>query len=71
MDCWYYSPYPEEFCSETSKLFLCEYCLKYMRKRKTLLRHKGKCPLRHPPVGLYKLNSVDPYQLLGVPVPSL
>ena len=26
-----------------------QYCLKYARKRKTLLRHKGKCPMRHPP----------------------
>ena len=48
MDCWYYSPYPEEVSGE-GKLYLCEFCLKYMRKRKTLLRHKGKCPLRHPP----------------------
>ena len=48
MDCWYYSPFPEEF-SAGSKMYACEYCLKYMRKRKTLLKHKGKCPLRHPP----------------------
>ena len=48
MDCWYYSPFPEEF-SAGSKMYACEYCLKYARKRKTLLRHKGKCPMRHPP----------------------
>lgn len=39
IDTWYFSPYPEEF-SKCSKLFLCEFCLKYMKKKKTLLRHK-------------------------------
>lgn len=39
IDTWYFSPYPEEF-SNTSKLYLCEFCLKYMKKRKTLCRHK-------------------------------
>ena len=43
MDCWYYSPFPEEF-SAGSKMYACEYCLKYARKRKTLLRHKGEVP---------------------------
>ena len=42
METWYYSPYPEEF-SKCNKLFLCEFCLKYFRKSKTLERHKGKC----------------------------
>jgi hypothetical protein len=27
IDCWYYSPYPEEF-SDTKKLFVCEQCFK-------------------------------------------
>eukprot|EP00960_Hanusia_phi_P065718 766195-Hanusia_phi.AAC.5 len=64
MDTWYYSPYPEEF-SKCSKLYLCEFCLKYFRKAKyeklterlafdtyrcrTLDRHKAKCEWRHPP----------------------
>ena len=39
IDTWYFSPYPEEF-SAYSKLYLCEFCLKYMTKKKTLLRHK-------------------------------
>lgn len=45
---WYFSPYPEEFCGE-ERLYVCEYCLKYMKKRKTLDRHKRKCELRAPP----------------------
>ena len=48
MDTWYYSPYPEPYAS-SHKLYLCEYCLKYFNKKKTLLRHAAKCDLRHPP----------------------
>ncbi|KAH3767691.1 HAM group protein [Pelomyxa schiedti] len=48
IDTWYFSPYPEEF-AKCEKLYLCEFCLKYMKKRKTLQRHKQKCDLRHPP----------------------
>jgi len=48
IDTWYFSPYPEEF-AKCDKLFICEFCLKYMKKKKTLERHKTKCELRHPP----------------------
>ena len=48
IDTWYYSPYPEPFASQ-HKLFLCEFCLKYFKKRKTLLRHLAKCEPAHPP----------------------
>jgi histone acetyltransferase MYST1 len=39
IDTWYFSPYPEEF-AKCDKLFICEFCLKYMKKKKTLNRHK-------------------------------
>lgn len=45
MDTWYFSPYPEPFCN-VHKLHLCEFCLKYMRKRRTMLQHLAKCPYR-------------------------
>ena len=48
MDTWYYAPYPEEYAHEHT-LLMCGFCLKYMRKRKTLLDHKLRCPHRHPP----------------------
>jgi len=48
IDTWYYSPYPEPFASE-KKLYICEYTLKYFKKKKTLVRHLAKTPLRHPP----------------------
>ena len=34
---------------ECDKLFVCERCLKYVRKRSTLARHEAKCEARHPP----------------------
>jgi histone acetyltransferase MYST1 len=48
MDTWYYSPYPPEYAAEHT-LLMCEFCLKYMRKRKTLLAHKLRCGARAPP----------------------
>ena len=47
IDAWYYSPFPEEYCQE--KLYVCEYCLKYMRHRKTLARHCESCGWTSPP----------------------
>ena len=38
MDTWYHSPFPPEYDS-ASKLFFCEFCLKYMRKASTLRGH--------------------------------
>ena len=37
--CRYYSPYPDPYAAE-SKLLICEFCLKYMRKKKAMERHK-------------------------------
>eukprot|EP00775_Hariotina_reticulata_P009724 gene9727-9883_t len=48
MDTWYYSPYPEPYAS-CHKLYICEYSLKYFRKKATLLRHLAKLDARHPP----------------------
>ena len=51
---WYSSPYPQEY-ARLPKLFLCEFCLKYMKSRSILDRHINKCPWRHPPgVEIYR-----------------
>ncbi|XP_044728430.1 histone acetyltransferase KAT8 [Chrysoperla carnea] len=47
IDTWYFSPYPEEY-GRQSKLWLCEYCLKYMRLEKTYRYHMSECTLRQP-----------------------
>eukprot|EP00983_Pelagomonas_calceolata_P052618 1142918-Pelagomonas_calceolata.AAC.2 len=53
MDSWYYSPYPEPYASQ-HKLYICEFTLKYFRKKKTLIRHLAKLEVRHPPGELSK-----------------
>lgn len=35
---WYSSPYPEEY-ARLPKIYLCEYCLKYMKTATILRRH--------------------------------
>jgi len=61
----YYSPYPEEF-SKCASLFVCEFCLKYMKKPKTLDRHKLKCELRHPPGDeIYRWKNISVFEVDG------
>lgn len=48
LDTWYYSPFPDEYAT-AHKLFFCEYCLKYMHSKKTLVKHMHKCEVRKPP----------------------
>ncbi|KAL2650872.1 hypothetical protein R1flu_019000 [Riccia fluitans] len=48
IDTWYFSPYPEEYAN-AHKLYICEFCLKYMKKKKSIQRHKMTCELKHPP----------------------
>merc|ERR1711991_536884 len=65
VDTWYFSPYPEEF-AKCDKLYVCEYCLKYMKKRKTLARHKLKCELRHPPGNeIYRNGTLSVFEVDG------
>ena len=64
VDTWYFSPYPEEYWGD--KMYLCEFTLKYMRKRKTLLRHKQKCKLRHPPGNeIYREGALSVFEVDG------
>jgi len=65
IDTWYFSPYPEEFAN-CKKLYLCEFCLKYMKKKKTLQRHKLKCDLMHPPGNeIYRLDTLSVFEVDG------
>ena len=47
VDTWYFSPFPEEYAQHT--LYICEFTLKYMRKRKAYERHKLTQKARMPP----------------------
>lgn len=48
MEVWYQSPYPDEY-TRVPKLYICEFCLKYMKSRTIFNRHLLKCIWRHPP----------------------
>ncbi|KAL1920124.1 uncharacterized protein VTP21DRAFT_1270 [Calcarisporiella thermophila] len=45
---WYYSPYPDEY-GEVSRLYICEFCLKYMKTQETYANHLVRCEFKHPP----------------------
>lgn len=38
LDTWYHSPYPEEY-ARLGRLYICEFCLKYMKSQTILRRH--------------------------------
>eukprot|EP00096_Caligus_rogercresseyi_P013964 TRINITY_DN6526_c0_g1_i1.p1 TRINITY_DN6526_c0_g1~~TRINITY_DN6526_c0_g1_i1.p1 ORF type:complete len:428 (-),score=133.27 TRINITY_DN6526_c0_g1_i1:441-1724(-) len=48
IDTWYFSPYPEEY-GKQPKLWVCQYCLKYMKFEKTYRYHGTQCTCRQPP----------------------
>ena len=48
IDAWYFSPYPDDY-GKVSRLWVCEYCLKYMKYESTFRRHLGECVWRQPP----------------------
>lgn len=48
------------------KLFLCEFCLKYMKSRIILRRHMAKCTWFHPPANeIYKNGDLSVYEVDG------
>ncbi|CAM9192401.1 unnamed protein product [Discosporangium mesarthrocarpum] len=51
VETWYFSPYPDDYSKldKAGTLYVCEFCLKYMRKPGTLERHRHKCTFQHPP----------------------
>ncbi|XP_014351243.1 histone acetyltransferase KAT6B isoform X1 [Latimeria chalumnae] len=62
---WYSSPYPQEY-ARLPKLFLCEFCLKYMKSRNILLRHSKKCRWFHPPANeIYRKNDLSVFEVDG------
>nr|XP_020651808.1 histone acetyltransferase KAT6B isoform X3 [Pogona vitticeps] len=62
---WYSSPYPQEY-ARLSKLFLCEFCLKYMKSKNILLRHAKKCGWFHPPANeIYRRKDLSVFEVDG------
>ncbi|CAI5798040.1 histone acetyltransferase KAT5 isoform X1 [Podarcis raffonei] len=62
---WYFSPYPQELTT-LPVLYLCEFCLKYVKSLKCLQRHLTKCDLRHPPGNeIYRKGTISFFEIDG------
>ncbi|XP_058882338.1 histone acetyltransferase KAT6B-like isoform X4 [Acipenser ruthenus] len=62
---WYSSPYPQEY-SRLQKLYLCEFCLKYMKSKNILQRHSKKCGWFHPPANeIYRKDNLSVFEVDG------
>ncbi|VDP09871.1 unnamed protein product [Soboliphyme baturini] len=62
---WYFSPYPQEL-SSLPCIYLCEFCLKYVRSKKCLERHMSKCTLRYPPGNeIYRKDTISVFEIDG------
>lgn len=66
IDTWYFSPYPEEY-GKCPKLWICEFCLKYMRLEKTYRYHQTECTQRQPNGSeIYRKGSLSIYEVDGL-----
>ena len=66
MKTWYSSPYPQEYAM-LPKLYLCEFCLKYMKSRSILKRHRAKCNWFHPPANeIYRHEDLSIFEVDGM-----
>jgi histone acetyltransferase MYST1 len=65
IETWYFSPYPEEYAGD-DKMHICEFCLKYMKKQKTLLNHSFKCNMKSPPgKEIYRDDTLSMFEIDG------
>ncbi|XP_054891098.1 histone acetyltransferase KAT7-like isoform X2 [Poeciliopsis prolifica] len=65
LDTWYHSPYPEEY-ARLGRLFMCEFCLKYMKSQTILRRHMAKCVWKHPPGDeIYRKANISVFEVDG------
>jgi len=62
---WYFSPYPIELVSLPC-IYICEFCLKFIKSRVCLERHLTKCNLKHPPGNeIYRKTSISFFEIDG------
>eukprot|EP00698_Gefionella_okellyi_P003078 TRINITY_DN12893_c0_g1_i1.p1 TRINITY_DN12893_c0_g1~~TRINITY_DN12893_c0_g1_i1.p1 ORF type:complete len:401 (-),score=45.64 TRINITY_DN12893_c0_g1_i1:47-1249(-) len=65
IDCWYFSPYPAP-CDQANRLYLCEFCLKYMRKETSYRKHVSTCIWKHPPgAEIYRNGNLSMFEVDG------
>ncbi|XP_065313285.1 histone acetyltransferase KAT5-like isoform X2 [Gordionus sp. m RMFG-2023] len=62
---WYFSPYPQEL-TLLPIVYICEFCLKYVKSSTCLKRHLFKCRWRHPPGNeIYRKDCISVFEIDG------
>lgn len=62
---WYFAPYPQEL-AQCPIVYICEYCLKYVKSERCLERHRQKCKLFHPPGNeIYRKHPLSFFEVDG------
>ncbi|NWI62891.1 KAT8 acetyltransferase, partial [Todus mexicanus] len=65
IDAWYFSPFPEDY-GKQPKLWICEFCLKYMKYERTYRLHLAQCQWRQPPGReIYRKGNISVYEVDG------
>ncbi|KAF5392151.1 hypothetical protein D9757_001493 [Collybiopsis confluens] len=64
---WYDAPFPEEYANiPDGRLWICEFCLKYMKSKFGAVRHQMKCKAKHPPGDeIYRDGTVSIFEVDG------
>ncbi|GAA5992469.1 hypothetical protein JCM10908_000832 [Rhodotorula pacifica] len=67
LETWYQAPFPEEYTRvPEGVLWVCEWCLKYVKSGFEMERHKLKCKMRHPPGDeIYRDGKVSVFEVDG------
>ncbi|KAJ0087323.1 hypothetical protein Patl1_08441 [Pistacia atlantica] len=65
IETWYFSPFPPEY-NDSLKLYFCEFCLNFMKRKEQLQRHMRKCDLKHPPGDeIYRSGTLSMFEVDG------
>ncbi|CAI0395855.1 unnamed protein product [Linum tenue] len=65
IETWYFSPFPPEY-NDCLKLYFCEFCLNFMKRKEQLQRHMRKCDLKHPPGDeIYRSGTLSMFEVDG------
>lgn len=62
---WYYSPFPPPY-TQLPEIFICPFCMRYIRKEKTYAAHIQSCEMKRPPgLQIYDDGLVAIYEVDG------
>ncbi|XP_057457160.1 histone acetyltransferase of the MYST family 2-like [Lotus japonicus] len=65
IETWYFSPFPPEY-NDCLRLYFCEFCLNFMKRKEQLQRHMKKCDLKHPPGDeIYRSGTLSMFEVDG------